>query len=175
MVVDAVADSLTVSFRRPLFRKYEIARHGGSSQAGAHAPLVLVKPITYMNRSGDVLRAVLRRVQADIDSLVIICDQLDLPPGTVRIKRGGSSAGHRGLESISSALDSSRFVRLYVGIGKPSARDRVVDHVLGRPQGDEAERLRQGVQLAADAVLRLSHSSLEEAMNEFNQRGSHAP
>ena len=174
MVVEAVAERLEITFRRPLFRRYEIARGSGRSVSGVQSSITLVKPLTYMNRSGDILASALRRSGAQIDELVVICDQLDLPPGTVRIKRGGSTAGHRGLESISRALAGERFVRLYVGIGKPCSRDRVVDHVLGRADGAEAQRLRDGLRLAADAVLRLAETTVEEAMNEFNQRGTHA-
>lgn len=175
MVVDSVADQLGIGLRRPLLRRYEIARGSGQSAFGVELPIILVKPLRYMNRSGDVLPEILRRERVDIDQIAIICDQLDLPPGTVRIKRGGSSAGHRGLQSISRMLGTDGFVRVYVGIGKPALREQVVGHVLGRAHGAESQRLRQGVRLAADAVLRLAVSSLEEAMNEFNQRGTHAP
>lgn len=168
MVIDAVAAELGVRLRRPVLRRYQLRR----ARARNGARLVLVKPQTYMNRSGEVLPAVLRRAGVSSESLVIVCDQLDLPPGIVRIKRGGSDAGHRGLKSVASCLADERFIRVYIGVGKPPARDQVVEHVLSVPEDQELECFREGVVLGAAAVLRLCESPLEEVMNEFNQRGS---
>lgn len=168
LVIDAVAVELGLSLRRRLFRGYEQAQ----SKHPDGAAIALVKPLTYMNRSGEVLPALLRRLRISPEQMAVVCDQIDLPPGTVRIKRGGSNAGHRGLHSISHSLGEDRFVRIYVGIGRPASRAEVVDHVLSAPEGAEQQRFEAGIARAAAAVLRLFDSPLEEVMSEFNQRGT---
>ncbi len=168
LVIDAVAAELGLSLRRRLFRGYEQAQ----SKHPDSAAIALVKPLRYMNRSGEVLPALLRRLRISPEQMAVVCDQIDLPPGTVRIKRGGSNAGHRGLHSISHSLGEDRFVRIYVGIGRPASRAEVVDHVLSAPEGAEQQRFEAGIARAAAAVLRLFDSPLEEVMSEFNQRGT---
>ena len=168
MVIDAVAVALGLSLRRRWFSGYEQAQ----SRHPDRPAIALIKPLTYMNRSGEVLPAVLRRLRASPEQMAVVCDQIDLPPGTIRIKRGGSNAGHRGLNSISSCLGDDCFVRVYVGIGRPASRAEVVDHVLSAPEGAEQQRFEAGIGRAAAAVLRLLDSPLEEVMSEFNQRGT---
>ena len=144
-----------------------MVRDGGGS-------IVLLKPLTYMNRSGEVIPRVQRRLGIDVADIIVICDQLDLPTGTVRIKRGGGTGGHRGLRSLVAELGSDAFIRVYVGIDKPIGRDAVVNHVLGVPDGEQAVRFAQGIETARDATLRIIDASIEEAMNEYNRRGTGA-
>jgi PTH1 family peptidyl-tRNA hydrolase len=159
--VELVARSLGVALRRPWLRNFRLGR-----AAPGGRKLELVQPLTYMNRSGAIFPA-LR--PPDSERLLVICDTLDLPPGSCRLRRGGSSAGHKGLASIIDALGRSDFLRLYIGIGRPSRPDEVVEYVLGRPEGPEAELLASGERRAAEGVLALLAEEPEKVMNVLNQ------
>jgi PTH1 family peptidyl-tRNA hydrolase len=130
---------------------------------------VLVEPLTYMNRSGEVFPSLVGKYEPVGGSLVVVCDNLDLPPGRLKLKRGGGTAGHKGLSSIVSVLGSGDFLRLYVGIGRPSDGD-VVDHVLGVPDEGEAELYREAVARGAQAVRALTDTAPEQVMNELNRK-----
>jgi PTH1 family peptidyl-tRNA hydrolase len=164
-VVDSLAESLGASFRKKLFRSYCIAKaaHGGGS-------LYLVKPLTYMNRSGSAVREALRETGASPADLLVVCDNLDLSPGNCRFRLKGSSGGQKGLESIIAALGTSDFMRLTVGIGRPARKGQVVGHVLTAPGRDEAALLAQGVDKASRAVLDLLNEGPEKVMNTYNRK-----
>ena len=104
--------------------------------------------------------------------MIVICDNLDLPPATIRVRKGGSSAGHNGLKSIISHLGNADFIRIYVGIGRPVAPQTVVDHVLSVPEDPtELASLREGIAMAADAAIRLCKGeSVEEVSRVYNKR-----
>jgi peptidyl-tRNA hydrolase, PTH1 family len=165
MVVDALAERLGVSFRKKLFHSYLIGKgaHGGT-------PLYLLKPLTFMNDSGRAVREALRETGGSPAELLVVCDSLDLSPGNVRFKLKGSSAGQKGLQSIISAVGTDAFMRLVIGIGRPSHRGQVVGHVLSAPRGDEEDLVRQGVEQAARAVLLLLSDGPARVMNECNKR-----
>mgnify|MGYP006266827447 CR=1 FL=1 len=147
--------------RKPLFRSL---RWSGCGK------LALVQPLTYMNRSGLVVPRLLRSCRCSSAELVIVTDNLDLPNGAVRLKRGGSNRSHRGIASLIDALGTEDFLRLYVGIGRPPQGVSVVDHVLSRPEGEELQVFHDGIARAADAVLRLLEREPEEVMNDLNRR-----
>ena len=133
--------------------------------------LALGVPLTYMNDSGVAVRALARRyVDSDPEHIVVVHDELDLEPGTVRVKKGGGLAGHNGLRSIEQHLHSREFLRVRVGVGKPPGRQTGVDHVLRRPGRAERELIAVAVELAADAVEVLLSDGLTAAMNRFNTR-----
>jgi PTH1 family peptidyl-tRNA hydrolase len=164
--VELAARRLGVALRRPWFRNYRLARAEG---------LRLVQPLTYMNRSGNIFAGLWPgprpgvRLPAPVTELLVVCDTLDLPPGQCRLRRGGASAGHKGLASIIAALGRADFLRLYIGIGRPSRQAEVVEYVLGSPGGPEAEALRRGVERAAEGVLALLREDPEKVMNVLNQ------
>lgn len=171
LALESIAELCLARFRRPLFRRYLIA--DGVSPAGRE--FRLLKPLTYMNRSGVVVPSVRRPLGIDVEEIIVVCDQLDLPVGMVRIKRGGGTGGHRGLRSLVEELGSDRFIRVYVGIDKPAGREAVVNHVLGVPSQEEAPLFERGIATARDAVIRIIDASIEEAMNEYNRRGVGTP
>lgn len=132
--------------------------------------LALAFPQTFMNLSGEsVARLVRRHGIDDLHRLVVVHDELDLPVGRVRVKSGGGTAGHNGLESVKAHLRSTDFLRVRIGVGKPPGRREGADHVLRRP-GAKAEReaLAVAVEIAADAVEVLLADGPEAAMNRFN-------
>jgi len=131
--------------------------------------LVLAVSQTYMNESGMAVRPLVRRYSpADPEHIVIVHDELDLPPGEVRVKRGGGLAGHNGLRSIRDHLHTVDFVRVRIGIGKPPSADRGAEHVLRRPGAAERVQLEASIARAADAIDILVAKGLEAAMNEIN-------
>lgn len=134
--------------------------------------MVLAIPHTYMNDSGMAVRPLAKRyLGADTgERLVIVHDELDLPPGTVRVKAGGGTAGHNGLRSIEAHLHRRDFVRVRIGIGKPPSAARGVDHVLRRPGKAERELLAVSIEVAADAVETIASEGVSAAMNRFNTR-----
>jgi len=158
------------------------ARHGGRLKAGKERALVdevrigdrrvaLAKPSTFINLSGESVAPLVRRFGIDDPrSLVIVHDELDLPFGTVRVKIGGGLAGHNGLRSIKSHLHDDGFVRLRVGVGKPSSKDQGADHVLRRLGKADRAALDLAVVEAADAVELIVAEGPDAAMNRVNAR-----
>jgi peptidyl-tRNA hydrolase, PTH1 family len=128
-------------------------------------PVALAIPSTYMNDSGSAVRGFVKRFGIeDATSLVIVHDELDLPPGTVRLKAGGGLAGHNGLRSIQSHLHTTDFLRVRIGVGKPPSAERGADHVLGRPPKAVREQLAVAIEVAAEAVERIARDGIDSAM-----------
>ena len=159
------------------------ARHGGRLRAekGLRATtaslqlegrrVLVAVPLTYMNDSGMAVVPLVRRAgvgQRLADALVVVHDELDLPPGRIRVKAGGGTAGNNGLKSIVAHLQSQEFLRVRLGIGKPPGRKEGTDHVLRRPSKSERSLLEVAIEEAADAVEVIVASGVEEAMNRFN-------
>ncbi len=134
--------------------------------------VVLAFPLTYVNESGMAVRALARRYGVEeADHLVVVHDELDLPPTTVRIKAGGGLAGHNGLRSITRHVGTQDFIRVRIGVGKPpGGKERGADHVLSRLPKRQRELFDVAVQEAADAVELIVTDSVEAAMRRF-----HAP
>jgi peptidyl-tRNA hydrolase, PTH1 family len=133
--------------------------------------VVLAFPITFMNDSGQAVRALVRRHRIDDPTrLVVVHDELDLPPGVVRVKAGGGLAGNNGLRSITQHLHTQDYLRVRIGIGKPPSKERGASHVLSRLPAAERELLDVAVATAADAVELLLAEGAEAAMREFNGR-----
>jgi PTH1 family peptidyl-tRNA hydrolase len=152
-------------------------RHGGSLRAekGAHARacvvtlggrrVALAVPTTFMNESGLAVRALATRFGiAEPADIVIVHDELDLPPGTVRLKAGGGLAGHNGLRSIASHLHSPDFLRVRIGVGKPPSAAQGASHVLRRPPKAVRELVAASVETAADSVERVAAEGIDAAM-----------
>lgn len=125
-----------------------------------------------MNRSGAVLPELLSWSGAAIDQLLVVCDNMDLPVGSVRIKRKGSATHHNGLASIMDALGTGDFARLYIGIGRPVAGVSVVDHVLGTPADAEQDAYESAVATAGQAIHELQTEELDTVINRVHARGS---
>lgn len=138
------------------------ARHGGDFRRReglwvteverAGASLLLVKPGTYVNRSGAAARAVLEAYGLAPENLLVVVDDVYLPFGRLRLRPGGSAGGHNGLLSIETALQTQAYPRLRVGVGAPDATGKLVEHVLGEFEAEEREALPASVSRAADAV-----------------------
>lgn len=129
--------------------------------------VTLIEPQLYMNRSGDAVASL--DTELKVADLIVVHDELDLPPGRIRIKVGGGSAGHRGVESIVQQCGPD-FVRIRVGIGKPPAGTETVAHVLSRFDVGEQATMTVGIGSAADAVESVLEHGSQEAMSRFNGR-----
>ena len=124
----------------------------------------LLKPSTYMNESGRSVSALLRFFRIEPVHMLVVHDELDLPPGTVKLKRGGGTGGHNGLTDIGEALDTKDFWRLRVGIGHPGHRDLVADYVLDRPRRVEMDAIEPAFERSLDLLPRLATGRMTDAM-----------
>ena len=166
-VVDLLADRWAVSGGRVRdgAASIEVDRPSG--------PVLLVKPMKFMNLSGGPLRAAMRQTSAEpADDLLVVADDVDLPLGRIRLRRSGSAGGHNGLRDIIAAFGSDEFARLRVGIGRGG---ETVDHVLSTFRPSERELSALAVAVAADAAERWLSDGIEAAMNEFNGMDLAAP
>lgn len=166
MVVDRLADDLDIRVARSQFDSLT----GDGTISGNR--IILAKPQTYMNLSGNAVAGLLRYFKLEIEDLIVIHDELDLPFDIVRIKKGGGDGGNKGVRSIMNQLGSPDFVRVRIGIGKPPRKEMTEDHVLGRFFPEEMQSLPDVLVRAADAVEAIIKSGLANAMNQFNQRPS---
>lgn len=122
-----------------------------------------------MNESGLAVSALARRFGiGDTSRIVVVHDELDLPSGRVKVKSGGGTAGHNGLESIHAHLHDGSYARVRIGIGKPPGRQAGADYVLRRPGRKERDELDVAVQMAADAIEAIARSGTQAAMGAFN-------
>ncbi|MCK4271168.1 aminoacyl-tRNA hydrolase [bacterium] len=132
------------------------------------AQIALVKPLTYMNESGRAAINLIEGYQVDLDRLLVICDDTNLPLGKIRLRRSGSDGGHRGLESIIYHLASENFPRLRMGIGPLPENQDMVTFVLANFEPEEEILVTRMVQLAAEAASCFLQDGIEDAMNRYN-------
>jgi len=155
-------------------------RHHGevARLALADTQLWLLKPMSYMNHSGDPVRSVANFYKVPVESLLVAYDELDFPAGVVRLKQGGGAAGHNGMRDVIAQMGDG-FWRLRIGIGHPGDRSQVLDYVLGRPGVADAELMRDAIAAAADIVPVLMRDGAQPAMNRLHGRdpvpGTDAP
>jgi peptidyl-tRNA hydrolase, PTH1 family len=131
--------------------------------------VVLVKPLTYMNNSGEAVNELLHWYKLQPADILVVCDDLDLPVGQVRLRPKGSAGGHNGVGSIIHYLHTNEFARLRIGIGRPAhQRAETIDYVLGIPPLDEQIQLTQGEDKAQEAISLLLRRGLDTAMTNIN-------
>ncbi len=138
------------------------------------ADLWLLKPMNYMNRSGLSIRALCDYLQVPVEEILVVHDELDLPPGILRLKRGGGAGGHNGLKDSISHLGDD-FWRLRLGIGHPGHRDEVTDYVLQRAPAVEERLILEAVELAVAEFPRLLADGAEKTMNRLHARPVNEP
>ncbi len=157
------------------------SRWGASFRAGAYSEkaeavfegrsLVLLRPLTYMNLSGEALRRLRRRSGLEPAELLVVHDDIDLRAGEVRVRRGGSSGGHLGVQSIIDHLGSGGFLKVRLGVGRPPTPEDAADYVLEPLDDEEMALLRETAARGADAVECVLREGEEEAMRRFNRAG----
>lgn len=131
--------------------------------------VLLVKPQTYMNRSGESVKCLLDHFRLTPEDLIVICDDLDLAFGRIRIRPMGGAGGHRGLLSILESLSGAQFYRVRIGIGRPPDSMDPVDFVLEHFTLDEIEQLDEVISRAAEAVVSLLREGGQRAMEQYNR------
>ena len=134
--------------------------------------LYLLKPLTYMNRSGQAVRAVKDWYKLSPQSVLVIYDDMDLPVGKIRMRLSGSAGGHNGMKSIISHLGTQNFPRLRVGIGKSNHSQDTISHVLGKFSPTESLVMQEVLQLVVDAVEMSLKQGVEKAMSIYNARSN---
>lgn len=162
MVLDALADVWGVRIEK----KQGAGLIGQAFFEGEK--VLLLKPQTYMNRSGEAVLETLHYYREAIDELLVIHDDLDMDPGRLRFKRGGGSGGHNGLKSITEMLNSSDFERLKIGIGRPHDVIKTEDYVLGVFSPDEGKIIAEVITEAVNGAKFWCSKGIAEAMNKFN-------
>ena len=141
----------------------------GQGKAGKEI-LALATPLTFMNLSGGAVKRLLKKYRLGPESLLVVCDDLDLELGRVRIRGGGSSGGHRGLKSIIEELGSQGFSRLRMGIGRPRGGVEPAEYVLSAFSLKEKAEVADMVTKALDCCLSWLSAGIEPTMNKFNKR-----
>lgn len=163
MVLDAFAKASNIVF--------EDKRYGFVAETSLKGrKLVLLKPSTFMNLSGNAVRYWLAKENIDIERLLVIVDDLALPLGSLRLKSSGSNAGHNGLGNIQSVLGTEKYSRLRVGIGNDFSRGMQVEWVLGKYSDDELKTLVPSIQTACEIIKSFVLSGVNFTMNQFNRK-----
>ncbi len=137
------------------------------------AEVWLVKPVTYMNASGAAVGSVAHFYKAPPEEILVAYDELDFPPGKVRLRQGGGTAGHNGVADVVAHLGES-FWRLRIGIGRPSSKGAGIDRVLSRPSKEEEGLIRETISAGADAIAVMLEEGAQIAMNRLHSRDAPA-
>jgi len=164
MVLEKLAAGLEIDLKQKSFN----ALWGKGKIAGKN--VLLAMPQTYMNLSGNAVRELLAFFKADINNLIVVHDDLDLPLGTIRLKTGGGNAGHKGLESIVENLGSSDFMRVRIGIGRPADKARIESYVLEQFERKEEAIVAPVIQSAADAASEIVLSGIQTTMVKYHTK-----
>ena len=162
-VIDALSSKLGIPLDQTKYKGlYGIGRYNGEK-------VLLLKPLTYMNLSGESIKPLLEYYKIDIENFLVIYDDLDLPAGKVRLRQKGSPGGHNGIKSIVAHLGTQEFNRIRIGIDRPNNGMSVTDYVLGRFFKEEQDLIAQGVNNSVHACEAWVERPFLQVMNEFNQ------
>lgn len=165
-VLDLLAERWGVAFDREKF-------HGLiATTARGPEPVMLLKPLTYMNRSGTAVAEATRNKVPDLTDMLVVVDDVNLPFGRLRLRETGSAGGHNGLKSIIEHMGTQEFPRLRIGVGVNKAEDTLTDHVLGSFRPEERAELHAVIARAADGVTAFLEGGVIPAMNEVNKKPS---
>lgn len=151
--------------------KVDSKYHGETAKVSVKGQDIwLLKPSTFMNKSGHSVAALARFFKYPVEQILVAHDELDLEPGTARLKKGGGHGGHNGLRDIMSQMGSREFYRLRIGIGHPGHRDQVVDYVLNKPSQDDRRAIEDAIWDASQVSEDILSGSFESAMRLLHTR-----
>jgi len=162
-ILDCLAEKKKIKFKKMLFCSVKVA----NCKIG-NIKVKLLKPQSFMNRSGEVVFKLMNRYSVDIDDLLIVYDDVDLPFGKLRIRKKGSAGTHNGVKSIVSSINSESFKRIRFGIGPKQKKISMNDHVLGNFSIEEDLVVKNVLEKATDAVESIVLNGVDETMNRFN-------
>ena len=131
-------------------------------------PILLVKPLTFMNLSGLVAGNLIRRLGIEPERMLVVVDDFNLPLGRIRIREEGSDGGHNGLKSIANSLETNIFPRLRIGVGPLPEKAEPSEFVLGRFKLEEQESVKKGLEIATESAIFMAVHLIDEAMNRYN-------
>ncbi len=161
-------DELSGRFRGHFRPEAKFFGHVGKISLADHDAWLL-KPTTYMNRSGLSLRTFCSYFKIPISQILVVHDEIDLPPGTARLKRSGGHGGHNGLRDVIAHI-GREFWRLRLGVGHPGHRDQVIDYVLSRPTQAEQALIRDSIAKAAEIIELVIAGEMEKAMHRLHSK-----
>lgn len=161
--VDAVARQHNASFKSEKKFHGEVARFTQQGQ-----DVWLLKPMTYMNLSGQAVQALASFYKIGLENILVVHDDLDLPPGTVRLKKDGGHGGHNGLRDIISKMGGNQFQRLRIGIGHPGSKQKVTGHVLKKTSSDDQISIERAIDRALEVLPTVLDGELAKAMNTLH-------
>jgi peptidyl-tRNA hydrolase, PTH1 family len=162
MIIDELAERLSIRLDKMKFN----GLYGQGIVNGEK--VILLKPLTYMNLSGESVRPLMDYYDIDMDDLLVIYDDLDLPQGKIRLRTKGSAGGHNGIKSLNQHLGTQEFNRIRVGISRPQNGMKVVDYVLGRFMNEEMVLLKEAIHKSVAASEEWTKRSFLEVMNIYN-------
>ena len=162
-VLDELARRAGARFRK----KWLMPLQSATIEVGGEAVL-LVKPMTFMNRSGAALRPLIRRHGLSPADVIVVLDDLDLEAGRLRLRKRGGAGGHKGLQSVLATLGTENFSRVRLGIGPRPVGENLTGYVLARFGAAERGRVAEAIRQAGDAILQMVEGGMEQAMNRFN-------
>lgn len=163
-VADLLAERLGARFKRGRASAMVAEARDGQVR------VVLAKPTTYMNLSGNAIAPLAKYFKVPVERVIVVHDEIDLPFGTLRVKVGGGTAGHNGLRSIVSSLGTPEFARVRLGVGRPAGRTEAADHVLDAFSKAEEKEAPILVAEAADAVQEMLRDGIDRTQNRINTR-----
>ena len=161
MAIDYLAEKLNVKLNKLKFNSV----YGDTSINGEK--VMLVKPVTYMNRSGIAIAEIMKFYKIEVENLIVIYDDIDLPLGTLRIRPNGSPGTHNGMKSIISSINNGEFPRIRIGIGRNENMD-LADYVLQKFSQSERDLINPIIEKAAEASIEIINKSIDSAMQKYN-------
>lgn len=161
-VVNELADKYKIAISREKFN----GLYGSGEIEGEK--VVLLKPQTYMNLSGDCVVEFVNFYKILFENLIVVYDDIDTEPGKIRIRTKGGPGTHNGMKSVVSRLNTEAFPRIRVGIGMPEHKNDLINYVIGNVKDEDYETLKQGIEKAADAVSSIIKIGIDNTMNKFN-------
>ena len=130
--------------------------------------VILVKPQTYMNLSGNRIQEFIKFYKIEKENVIVIYDDMDIEPGLIKIRKQGGAGGHNGMKSIIQMLGTEEFPRIRIGIGRPKHNGDEINYVIGSIPEEEIPELEKGTEKAKDAILEILKNGIDSAMNKFN-------
>lgn len=170
MLIDALADKLNVSASEWQEKNDALI---AKVRIGAESVL-LVKPLTYMNESGRAIAPLMNFYKLDATDLIVVHDDMDIPTGTIRLRKKGSAGGHNGIKSILAHVGDENFSRVRIGIGRPLPKWTVVNHVLAPFTAEDVPKIKAAIEYLLPAVECIVTDGIDAAMNKFNPKKGRA-
>ena len=162
-VLDSLAEKLSTNFSQQKKYESELFEYEFDSKL-----FHMMKPLSYINNSGIPIRKFIKNKNIEAENILIIYDDLDLGVGKIRLKQGGGSGGHNGLNSIIEQIGSKNFWRLRIGIGKPGDKNKVIDYVLGKPSLDDKNLIHQSIEVMLSEIDAFFNGESVKLMNKLN-------